>query len=151
VKPNPAIAATQNYGAASLTGAIGSIGSVRTPVAKGSAPTAPTSRLRTEFMKALEQQYGKPLGELNPKTDQDLLKLQGACEGFEAHFVKDLLSQMRKSAFSEKDSPTGDLAKDLLDQKLADQTSQSGAGLGIGRTLFAQMGRQVIGQVRREP
>lgn len=142
----PSIVTTQNYGPASLQGVIGSKGTVTTPKTEAPKPVHAGSRVRSEFLKALEQQYGKPLGEIDEKSDQELLKLQGACEGFEAHFVKDLLSQMRKSAFSEKDSPTGDLAKDLLDQKLADQTSQSGPGLGIGKTLFAQMGRQVVGR-----
>lgn len=146
MKPVPPIAMTQHYGAASLQGAVGKLGRVTTQPAEGQGHPATKSRVRSEFLKALEQQYGKPLGEISEKSDQELLKLQGACEGFEAHFVKDLLSQMRKSAFSEKDSPTGDLAKDLLDQKLADQTSKSGAGLGIARTLFAQMGRQTLGR-----
>lgn len=73
---------------------------------------------------------------LPEKVRGDLKKLQDAAEGFEGIFVKGLLSQMRKSSFAEKQGPYGELAQDLFDQAVSEQTAKSGEGLGIASRVF---------------
>jgi hypothetical protein len=84
------------------------------------------------------------LDKLPDKARKDLLKLQSAAEGFESIFVKGLLSQMRKTSFSEKPGPYAEMAKDMLDQALADQTSQSSAGVGIAATVFTATAPRLV-------
>ena len=112
-----------------------------------------TPGIRPDFAKELQSRlagFSNPAhlidAPLDDQAKRELKKLQGAAEGFESHFVKDLLGQMRKSAFSEKDNPTLGLAKDMMDQQLADQTAKSQHGIGIAKMLFGKMGEQVVRQ-----
>jgi Rod binding domain-containing protein len=43
---------------------------------------------------------------------------------------------MRKSSFAEKQGPYGEMAQDMFDQAIAEQTAQSGEGLGIAYRIF---------------
>ena len=118
--------------------------------------TNPANFIRADFAQELQSRLdtvSKIAGltkldpnQLDDQAKHELKKLQGAAEGFESHFVKDLLGQMRKSAFSEKDQPTMGMAKDLMDQQLADQTAKSQHGIGIAKMLFGKMGEQVVRQ-----
>jgi hypothetical protein len=83
-------------------------------------------------------------GSLPEKTQRDLKKLGESAEGFEAIFVKGLLTQMRKSSFAEKEGPYGDLAKDFMDQAIAEQTASTGGGMGLASTIFRSMAPRLL-------
>ncbi|MES1227891.1 MAG: rod-binding protein [Armatimonadota bacterium] len=180
MKVVPPIAQTQMYGPATLEGRIGTIGKVTqgetrsfdVPLTQSSTGTSTNydgfpsppkaSFIRADFANELQSRMDNITAttgiakmspdELDDQAKRELKKLQGAAEGFESHFVKDLLGQMRKSAFSEKDSPTSGMAKDMMDQQLADQTAKSQHGMGIAKMLFGKMGEQVVRQaVARTP
>lgn len=79
------------------------------------------------------------LANLPEKTLKDLKGLADSAESFEAVFVKGLLTQMRKSSFSEKQGPYGEMARDFMDQALAEQTASSSGGLGLASSVFRSM------------
>lgn len=84
------------------------------------------------------------LGSLPEKTQRDLKSLSESAEGFESIFVKGLLTQMRKSSFAEKEGPYGDLAKDFMDQAIAEQTASTGGGMGLASTIFRSMAPRLL-------
>ena len=84
------------------------------------------------------------LSKLNDEKKAELKKLQKASEDFEAVFVKRLLSQMRKTSFSEDIGPMGDLAKDMMDQALAESLSRSQNSIGIAKTVFIDMAQRIV-------
>ncbi|MCU0315177.1 MAG: rod-binding protein [Fimbriimonadaceae bacterium] len=103
--------------------------------------------LEKAFSEILDDSTGKvDLARLPEKSQRELRRLQTASEGFESHFVKDLLGKMRATTFSEEKSPMGDFAKDMMDQAFADGAAKSGRGLGIAKTVFLSMGEQVVKQ-----
>lgn len=84
------------------------------------------------------------LSKLDDKKVAELKKLQKASEDFEAVFVKGLLAQMRKSSFSEDIGPMGDMAKDMMDQALAESLSKSQNSVGIAKTVFIDMAQRIV-------
>ena len=84
------------------------------------------------------------LSKLNDEKKAELKKLQKASEDFEAVFVKRLLTQMRKTSFSEDIGPMGDLAKDMMDQALAESLSRSRNSIGIAKTVFIDMAQRIV-------
>ena len=84
------------------------------------------------------------LSKLEDRQLAELRKLQRASEDFEAVFVKRLLSQMRRSSFSEEIGPMGDMAKDMMDQALAETLSRGPGSIGIGKTIFVDMAQRVV-------
>jgi hypothetical protein len=77
----------------------------------------------------------------------ELKKLQKASEDFEAVFMKGLLSKMRQSAFSEEAGPMGNLAKDFMDQAIAESVAKSRSSVGIAKTVFVDMAQRVVNTV----
>jgi hypothetical protein len=125
--------------------------------------------LRDDFRRALEAKIESFLGEkgsvrrtvleaalpglggesldLNRLPDQakrDLSRLQGAAEGLEAIFIKDLLSRVRQTSLGEAPSAMANLAKDLMDQAVAEQAAKGSAGLGIARTVFLSTAEPLV-------
>ncbi len=84
------------------------------------------------------------LDKLPSETGAKLEKLQKAAEDFEANFVKDWFSKMRQVSMDSDKSATGAMAKDFLDQALAESVSRGTANLGIGSTVFAEQGKRVV-------
>ena len=84
------------------------------------------------------------LDKLPPKALNELKTLQTAAEGFEAHFIKDWFSKMRRTTFDSDKSQTGAMAKDFMDQALAESAARGSANLGIGKTVFAATGKRVV-------
>ena len=84
------------------------------------------------------------LSKLEDRQLAELRKLQRASEDFEAVFVKGLLSQMRRSSFSEDIGPMGDMAKDMMDQALAESLSRGPGSIGIGKTIFVDMAQRLV-------
>ena len=76
-----------------------------------------------------------------------LKKLEKAAQDFEAIFVKQLLSQMRQSSFSEEIGPMGDMAKDMMDQAIAESASRGRNSIGIAKTVFLSMAQYVARSV----
>ena len=76
-----------------------------------------------------------------------LKKLEKAAQDFEAIFVKQLLSQMRQTSFSEDIGPMGDMAKDMMDQAIAESASQGRNSIGIAKTVFLSMAQNVARSV----
>lgn len=100
----------------------------------------------------LEKSFGEYLKDgkfdlkaLPADAQRELMKLQKASEQFEAHFIKDLMSQMRKVKFSEdKSSEMTDFAYDQMDQAVADAASTGNGSVGIGKSIFESMGDLVV-------
>jgi hypothetical protein len=88
------------------------------------------------------------LDKLPKEAKAELQKLQGAAEGFESIFIKQLLGQMQAVSFDgEKKSPMSNLAKDFMTQAIADSASKSGASVGIAKTVFSAVSDQVVRKV----
>ncbi len=129
--------------------------------------STPKSDLRDDFKKILKEEFRGILGseksparadmekafaallddstkelsldKLPEKTAKDLKGLAASAESFEAVFVKGLLTQMRKSSFAEKQGPYGEMARDFMDQALAEQTASNSGGMGLAATVFRSM------------
>ena len=74
----------------------------------------------------------------------ELVKLQKASQDFEAIFVKGLLAQMRRSSLAEESTPMADLAKDMMDQAVAESVSRSNGSIGIAKTIFVDMAQRIV-------
>ncbi|MBS1707990.1 MAG: hypothetical protein JSS65_04630 [Armatimonadetes bacterium] len=84
------------------------------------------------------------LDKLPPETGAELKRLQTAAEGFEANFIKDWFSKMRQTSMDSDKSATGGMAKDFMDQALADSAAKGSTNLGIGKVVFAETGKRVV-------
>ncbi|MDZ4165563.1 MAG: rod-binding protein [Smithellaceae bacterium] len=77
---------------------------------------------------------------INKERDKQLEK---ACQDFEAIFVYKILQALRKTV------PTAGMSKMpgkatyemLMDQKIAEDFSKKGGGMGLGRLLYEKMSR----------
>ncbi|HXH61800.1 MAG TPA: rod-binding protein [Fimbriimonadaceae bacterium] len=114
---------------------------------------APGTEYRAEMEKRVPGLLGEPdangdrhfdLAQLSDKKMAELKKLEKASQDFEAIFVKGLLSQMRKSSFAEKTDEMGDMAKDMMDQAVAESVSRGSSTLGIAKTIFMEMAQRVV-------
>lgn len=102
------------------------------------------SATRTDMEKAFSAILDESTKELDleslpEKTMKDLKGLAASAESFEAVFVKGLLTQMRKSSFAEKQGPYGEMARDFMDQAIAEQTASNSGGMGLASTVFRSM------------
>ena len=86
-------------------------------------------------------------------SDQELAKLKKACADFESMFVYELLKTMRATI------PKSTLAGSsygketytmLMDQKLAEQISARGEGMGISKALFDQLTMKYVSNIPKE-
>ncbi len=84
------------------------------------------------------------LSKLDDEKLHELKKLQKASEDFEAVFVKGMLSKMRQTSFSEESGPMGDMARDFMDQAVAESVAKSHSSLGIAKTVFVEMAQRVV-------
>jgi hypothetical protein len=87
------------------------------------------------------------LDKLDDAKLHELKKLQKASEDFEAVFMKGLLSKMRQTAFAEDSGPMGNLAKDFMDQAVAESVAKSRSSVGIAKTVFVDMAQRVVNTV----
>ena len=84
------------------------------------------------------------LDKLDAQKLHELKRLERASEDFEAVFVKGLLSKMRRSSFAEETGPMGEMAKDLMDQAVAESVARSRTSIGIAKTVFVDMAQRVV-------
>ncbi len=85
------------------------------------------------------------LAKLPADAQKQLVRLQSAAEGIEAIFVKQLLSQMRRTSFGKTDTgPMADMAKDMMDQAVADSASTHGGGIGLARIVFLDTAQTLV-------
>lgn len=137
---------------------------------KAQGPKVPQTKVRPDFSRALQAQaeskLGKPGSDKRAKMDEifkpfmtngkvdldklpqeaqaELTKLQKASEDFEAFFIKGLLSKMRSASFVKDDSQMTNFAKDMMDQSIAEASSKGHGSLGIAKTVFLNMGGQIV-------
>ncbi len=93
--------------------------------------------------------------EITPKQKkEELLKIKKACKDFESIFAYYLLKTMRQTIpksttgfgnFSGKDTYTM-----IMDQKLAEELSNKGKGLGLQKMLYEQLTKNQIKEVPEE-
>ncbi len=78
---------------------------------------------------------------------KDLKKLKQATEKIEGMFLKDLLTEMRKTAQHKAfgDSTGSGIYEDLMDQTMAENLSKGGS-LGMGKMLYKQFSREALQQ-----
>ena len=86
-------------------------------------------------------------------SDQELAKIKKACADFESMFTYELLKTMR--ATIPKSTLAGsNYGKEtytmLMDQKLAEQISARGEGMGIQKALFDQLTMKYIQNIPKE-
>ena len=77
---------------------------------------------------------------------KDLTKLKKACDGMESSFLRQMLSEMRKTitdAKPEGDDTGSDTYKSMFDGALADRLAERGT-LGISNKVFHAMAGQVL-------
>lgn len=136
---------------------------VVTPLTKPASPTAVAPATETKASTTIDLDVLPPsmatkttapakaadtktidLDKLPEKTLHELKTLQTAAEGFEAHFVKDWFSKMRQTSFDSDKSQTGAMAKDFMDQALAESVAKGSANLGVGKTVFVDTGKRLI-------
>lgn len=100
--------------------------------------------VRAEWIQTMNSR--RPPGTPEIAANHDgLMRLQKASEGVEASFVKQLLETMKKSSWAEKKGPMGDLADDLMNQRLSESISQSPQTFGLARQVFLGSASQVLG------
>jgi Rod binding domain-containing protein len=116
-------------------------------------PQSRPKALRSDFAQALEARLAgfAPEGAsltiqgLPEAAKAELTRLQGAAEDLEAVFLKGLLGQMRRVRFADTDGgPMADLARDLMDQAMAESTARRAPGTGLAQTIFLQTAQAVV-------
>ena len=76
----------------------------------------------------------------------DLARLHKATNQFETAFVKQLVTEMRKTDTSEfGDMPGNGIYDDMANQVLAEKLSASG-GFGVGEAMYKQLSKLVLSQ-----
>ncbi len=110
----------------------------------GAPGTAARAQMEQMFGDALGSDGYLELNKLPARTQHELKKLQTAAEGFETHFVKDLMSKMRQSTMSKEKSQMADMANDMMDQAIGEATAQGASSIGIAKTIFVNMGEQLV-------
>jgi Rod binding domain-containing protein len=76
----------------------------------------------------------------------DLKRLHKATDQFETAFVKQLVSEMRKSSQGEfQDMPGNGVYDDMANQVLAEKLSSTG-GFGVSKAMFNQLSKLVLAQ-----
>jgi flagellar protein FlgJ len=87
------------------------------------------------------------------RKKEDLQKLKKACKDFESIFTYYLLKTMRHT-IPENSKSSGLSGKDtynmIMDQKVAEELSGKGNGLGLQKMLFKQLIKNVTGGVSQE-
>ncbi len=90
------------------------------------------------------------LQKITPKADTDKeAKLQKACKDFEAIFLKQMLTTMRKSIPKSglfNDGFANDMYQSMADDQLAKDLSHE-KGMGIGDVLYRQLSGQIKSQI----
>ena len=83
---------------------------------------------------------------LAAKAAPELAKLHKATDAFQTAFVKQLVTEMRKSSKSEfGDMPGSDVYDDMTNQVLAEKLSSNGS-FGVGDAMYKQLTNLVIAQ-----
>jgi hypothetical protein len=54
---------------------------------------------------------------------------------------------MRRTSMSEDTGPMGEMAKDFMDQAVAESVAQSRGSLGIAKTVFVEMAQRVVSTI----
>ncbi len=73
-------------------------------------------------------------------------KLKKSTDAFESQFVKQLVTEMRKSSKSEfKDEPGSEIYDDMTNQILADKIAAKG-GFGVSQTMYNQLVPRVLAE-----
>ena len=93
--------------------------------------------------------------EVVPKQKKDdLKKIKKACKDFESIFAYYLLKTMRQSIPKSTTGLSNLSGKDtynmIVDQKLAEELSNKGNGLGLQKVLFEQLTKNQIKEVPQE-
>jgi len=86
----------------------------------------------------------KPSAEATGKADQ----LRDALRDFEALFVNQLLTAMRRSVpeSGAPRSPGSKLYQQMLDEEMSRVIAHSGKGLGLADMLQRQLGKELLGE-----
>lgn len=80
------------------------------------------------------------------KAAPELTRLHKATSQFETAFVKQLVTEMRKTSKNEfGDMPGNGIYDDIANQVLAEKLSASG-GFGVGEAMFKQLSQLVLAQ-----
>lgn len=108
--------------------------------------------LRADFKAQLERRLG-PLAQnidwdnLPETATRELQRLQGAAESFEAMFLKDLIGKMRTGLGGTSSTGGYDaLARETMDQAIAENVARTRGGLGIASSLFIGVATPIVRQ-----
>jgi len=124
------------------------------PPERGASPGFSRAMLRAKDRfslpaHALEQGFGNPVNKQSGRNRE----LKCACRQLEALFIKQMLSSMRKTVPKSSLTNGGlgrEVFEDMLDEKLADSFSESGA-FGIADMLYEQLKTSVTGSEHDSP
>ena len=90
---------------------------------------------------------------LTKDRQEELQKIKKACQDFESIFTYYLLKNMRQTIPKNQDtvsSPGKDTYNMILDQKIAEDFSHRGNGLGLQKMLYEQMTKGYTKEIPRE-
>jgi peptidoglycan hydrolase FlgJ len=110
-------------------------------------------------MSLLELNIKEMIPQMDPQSiavqrkKEDLQKIKKACKDFESIFTYYLLKTMRQT-IPENSKSSGISGKDtyymLMDQRVAEELSGKGNGLGLQKMLFKQLTKNFAGVVPQE-
>jgi flagellar protein FlgJ len=103
-----------------------------------------------------DKKVGLPQGNLtaiSKERQEELQKIKKACQDFESIFTYYLLKNMRQTIPRSENSVnlTGkDTYNMIMDQKIAEDVSRRGNGLGLHKILFEQMTKNYTKEIPQE-
>jgi len=87
------------------------------------------------------------------KKKEELQKIKKACQDFESIFTYTLLKTMRQTVPQVKGPnsfPGKETYNMMMDQKVAEEFSRKGNGLGLQKVLYEQMTKNYIKEIPQE-
>jgi peptidoglycan hydrolase FlgJ len=90
---------------------------------------------------------------LTKEQKGQLLKIKKTCQDFEAIFIYSLLKNMRQTIPKSKNAisySSNDTYNMILDQKIAENFSRKGNGLGLQKMLYDQLTKNQTKNIKEE-
>ncbi|HOW57367.1 MAG TPA: rod-binding protein [Smithellaceae bacterium] len=92
-------------------------------------------------------------GKISQKKKQELQKIKKACQDFESIFTYTMLKTMRQTVPQVKGPnsfPGKETYNMIMDQKVAEEISRKGNGLGLQKVLYDQMTKNYAKDIVQE-
>ncbi len=108
-------------------------------------------KITTDLNKTVNQ--SQPNIALTKERKEELLKIKKVCQDFESIFTYYLLKNMRQT-IPQNQNVVSSVSKDtynmIMDQKIAEDFSRRGNGLGLQKMLYEQMTKNYTKEIKEE-